>query len=134
MHELSVCLALVAKVERIAASRRAAGVARILVDLGPLAGVEAGLMRNAWPLAAAGSVAAGADLEIRPTSIVVGCTACGRESPAAPNRLLCGHCGDYRTRIVSGDEMILASLELEGARKAGDTPLPPEPDEVQTLQ
>jgi hydrogenase nickel incorporation protein HypA/HybF len=26
--------------------------------------------------------------------------------------LLCGTCGDYHTRLLSGDEMLLASLEL----------------------
>ena len=31
---------------------------------------------------------------------------------ATVNRLLCGACGDYHTRLLSGDEMILASVEL----------------------
>jgi hydrogenase nickel incorporation protein HypA/HybF len=43
----------------------------------------------------------------------VRCTRCGADCEAAPNRLLCGACGDYRTRLASGDEMLLASLELE---------------------
>ena len=47
------------------------------------------------------------------TGIVVECSQCGAESPASPNRLLCGECGDYRTRLVSGDEMVLQSLELD---------------------
>ena len=52
----------------------------------------------------------------------VSCRRCGRSSEAAPNRLLCGHCGDYRTRLVSGDELQLASAELEipdAAKAAG---------------
>ncbi len=134
MHELSVCLALLQQVEPIARSRHAAGVTRIVLAVGPLAGVEPDLLRNAWPLAAAGTIAAGAALEIRATDLVVRCTQCGRESRAAANRLLCAHCGDYRTRIVSGDEMILARLELETARPAGDTADAQEPDTVQTLR
>ena len=43
----------------------------------------------------------------------VSCTACGAESEVAPNRLLCAACGGYRTRVVAGDELLLASLELE---------------------
>jgi hydrogenase nickel incorporation protein HypA/HybF len=43
----------------------------------------------------------------------VRCTRCEAESEVPPNRLLCGSCGDYRTRLVGGDEMLLASLELD---------------------
>jgi hydrogenase nickel incorporation protein HypA/HybF len=43
----------------------------------------------------------------------VKCSQCGAESAAKPNRLLCGECGDYRTNLVSGDEMVLKSLELD---------------------
>ena len=49
---------------------------------------------------------------IEPAPVRVRCTQCGAESPARPNRLLCASCGDYRTRLISGDEMLLANLEL----------------------
>jgi hydrogenase nickel incorporation protein HypA/HybF len=42
----------------------------------------------------------------------VHCTECGAETEPAPNRLLCGDCGGWHTRLVSGDEMLLANLEL----------------------
>jgi Zn finger protein HypA/HybF involved in hydrogenase expression len=32
-----------------------------------------------------------------------------------PNRLLCGQCGEFRTHIVTGDEMTLQSVELDKA-------------------
>jgi hydrogenase nickel incorporation protein HypA/HybF len=74
--------------------------------------VEADLLRSAYPIAAAGTIAEGAVLDIEPARVLVHCTACGAETEAAPNRLLCGACGDWRTRLVSGDELLLASLEL----------------------
>jgi hydrogenase nickel incorporation protein HypA/HybF len=43
----------------------------------------------------------------------VRCEQCGAESEASPNRLLCGACGDYHTRLLSGDELLLVSVELE---------------------
>jgi hydrogenase nickel incorporation protein HypA/HybF len=42
----------------------------------------------------------------------VRCDDCGADTQAAPNRLLCEDCGSWRTRLVSGDEMLLANLEL----------------------
>lgn len=113
MHELSVCMSLLEQVAAIAAERSAVSVVKIELDIGPLSGVEADLLRNAYPIAAAGTIAETAELIIHEADIVVRCTDCGAETPAIPNRLVCGACGDYRTQVVSGDEMILKSLELE---------------------
>lgn len=115
MHELSICNALVEQVERIAAENRAGRVARIELLIGPLSGIETDLLRRAYPLAIAGTVAAEAELVIETADVVVLCSQCGSESSVAPNRLLCGECGDFRTRVVSGEEMILKRLELVGS-------------------
>jgi hydrogenase nickel incorporation protein HypA/HybF len=112
MHELSVCQSLLEQVERIAADHGAERVERIRVRIGPLSGVEADLLRSAYPLAAAGTIAEGAKLDIEPAPVLVHCVTCGAETEATPNRLLCGACGDWHTRLVSGDELLLASLEL----------------------
>ena len=112
MHELSICLSLLDQVERIARDHGADRVERILLRIGPLSGVEAPLLANAYPLAAAGTIAEYATLDIEPAVIRVKCTACGAETEAEPNRLICGACGDWHTRLVSGDEMLLANLEL----------------------
>ena len=112
MHEYSVCMALLEQVERIAREPRARRVERIVLQLGPLSGVEAPLLEHAWPLAAAGSIAVDAELVIETAPVRVRCTQCGAESEAQANRLLCASCGDYRTQLISGDEMLLANLEL----------------------
>ncbi len=112
MHELSVCLALMSQVNRIAGEHGARRVDRIVLNIGPLSGIEPALLRKAFPLAAARTVAAEADLVIEEIPLRVECSICGKETEAAPNRLLCGACGDFRTRVTSGEEMTLASLEL----------------------
>lgn len=112
MHELSICNALLGQVERIGREQGAGQVSRIVLSIGPLSGVEPKLLRHAWPLAATGSVAEHAQLDIETGDVVVRCTQCGTETPVAPNRLLCGACGDFRTRLVSGDEMLLKRVEF----------------------
>jgi hydrogenase nickel incorporation protein HypA/HybF len=126
MHELSICLALMEQVGRISAEHGGRRVASILLRVGPLSGVEPPLLERAFPLAAAGTIAEDAELVIEQAAVRVGCSRCGAETEASPNRLLCGRCGDYRTRLVSGDEMLLASLELEldDAPAAGADPGP----------
>jgi hydrogenase nickel incorporation protein HypA/HybF len=112
MHEMSVCLSLLQQMETIASERNAIAVDKIYLRVGPLSGIEPALLKNAYPLAAAGTLAADAELIIDASDIVVSCTECGAESPATANRLLCSVCGDFRTQIVSGDEMILQRLEM----------------------
>ena len=112
MHELSVCQSLLEQVEQVAADHGAERVERIRVRIGPLSGVEADLLASAYSIAAAGTIAEGAVLDIEPAPVRVHCMTCGAETDATPNRLLCGACGDWHTRLVSGDELLLASLEL----------------------
>jgi hydrogenase nickel incorporation protein HypA/HybF len=112
MHELSICQALLDQVERIAAEHGASRVERILLRVGPLSGVESALLTHAYPLAAVGTMAADAELVIESAEVRVRCLTCGAETAALPNRLLCGACGCFNTRLVSGDELLLANLEL----------------------
>lgn len=112
MHELSLCQAVLRQVAEVAAQHEAKGVSKIVVQIGPLAGVEPQLLRDAFPIASAGTVAADAELLIETLPLRVHCDSCGAESAAAPNRLLCAACGDWHTHLVSGDEMLLARVEL----------------------
>jgi len=112
MHEFAVCQDMLRQIETIAAEEQAAAVEVITVRIGPLSGIEPQLLSQAFPLAAAGTVAANAELIIEALPIKVKCQLCGAETEAKANRLICGQCGDYHTQLLSGDEMLLASLEL----------------------
>ena len=113
MHELSVCQSILSQVEAIAQQQRAASVSTIHIQVGPLSGVEIPLLRSAWTLARSGTVAGEAILEIDEMPITIECSSCGRESSATPNRMVCDYCGEWRTKLISGDEMLLRSIELE---------------------
>lgn len=112
MHELSVCQALIDRVEQLAREQQALGVARIEVAIGPLSGVEAQLLEQAYPIAAAGSLAEGAELCLEPSPVRVHCAQCNRDSDASANRLLCAHCGNWQTSLLSGDELLLTRVEF----------------------
>lgn len=112
MHELSICQALISKIEEIAISR-SGQVRTVRVGIGPLSGIEPQLLENAYPLACAGTCAESSKLVIEPMNIRVRCHSCGAESVATANRLVCGKCGDWRTDLLSGDELLLLQIELE---------------------
>jgi len=120
MHELSVCQALVQQLEAVSAANGRGRVELVRLRIGPLSGVEAQLLRHAFPIASAGTIADGAELAIETAPIIVQCKDCGASSEAAPNRMLCGPCNSFRVSMISGDEMLLESVELAAADAAAD--------------
>jgi hydrogenase nickel incorporation protein HypA/HybF len=124
-------MALMDQVTAIARQHGARRVERIELRVGPLSGIDVPALRQAYPLAAAGTVAEEATLAFEPAPVRVRCTRCGAETDAAANRLLCGECGDFRTQLVSGDEMLLLRLELvqdsDGRESGSDTTGPARP-------
>ena len=118
MHELAVCQALIDQVARIAHDRGARQVVSITVSVGALAGVEPKLLEHAFPLAAAGGPAEHAALVVETIPVTVRCRTCRAETGAAPNRLLCGACQGWQVDVVSGEQLLLKSIELEAAAAA----------------
>lgn len=121
MHELSICQALVDQLEGIAAQHPGKQVADVYLGIGPLSGVVPQLLSDAFSVARAGSCASTATLHIHESEIIIRCLSCGKQSPAKANRLLCSHCGEWRTDLVSGDELLLERVELEAFEQPGKT-------------
>ena len=113
MHELAICQALMDQLEAIAKNNNASRVISVVVGIGPLSGVEAHLLKNAYPVASAGTIAEHAELVIEDLPLQVRCKQCDKQSSVQPNKLICPHCGDWQTTLVSGDELLLMSVELE---------------------
>lgn len=113
MHELAICQALLSQVGEIAERIDATRVNRITLRVGPLSGVVPQLLERTFEVARRGTVAADATLITETMPPRIRCRSCGREATVPPNRLVCPACGDYRTALLSGDELILARVEVE---------------------
>ena len=112
MHELSLCHSLIQQASQVAADHGASRIRRISLRIGRLSGVEAELMQQAFPIAGRGTAAEGALLEMTLCAVCVHCPACDREAEVPPNNLNCPHCGHWQTRLIGGDELLLASVDL----------------------
>ena len=113
MHELAICRGIISQVSAIAAEHNAQQVDRIYLKIGPLSGVEPDLLRSAFPIASARSVASRATLVIHSLPVRVRCKSCNSESEVSINKMLCSQCGDWQTELISGDELLLERVELE---------------------
>lgn len=113
MHELSVCQALLAQVETVAQQHQATEVKQIILQVGALSGLEPELLQQAFSIAQTLSpLTQHATLQIESLPIRVHCAACGMETTATVNRLICGNCGNWQTQLVSGHELLLKSIDL----------------------
>jgi len=112
MHELSICRQIISQVKQIVQQQKASAVESITLNIGPLSGVEASLLKQVFPFAAAQTIAENSELIIEECPVVIQCNQCGTKTSTSPNKLVCSQCGDYHTQLISGDEMLLASVEL----------------------
>ena len=112
MHELSVCQALLDQVDRIAQEQGAITVHVIHLSVGPLSGVVPELLDNAFTLLRDTTIAAKAQLKIETAPVRIHCPSCDHEATVTPNQLACPVCQDWRTTLVTGDELLLRNLEL----------------------
>jgi hydrogenase nickel incorporation protein HypA/HybF len=117
LHELAICESILGQALAVAASHGAREIGKITLRIGPLAGVEPDLLRLAFPLVAAGTRCEEAELAIETIEVSVACRVCGAVSNVRPNRLLCAGCGGWRVALLSGDEMLLDSIELREPRR-----------------
>ena len=123
MHELAVCQALLQQVEQTAGQHDVSEVTKVVLRIGPLSGIELPLLQQAFSIARMGTIADKADLVAEQLPVRIRCTRCRAESTVSSNHLLCTACGDWRTRLVSGDEMVLASIEMT---RSQPSPIPTE--------
>jgi hydrogenase nickel incorporation protein HypA/HybF len=109
MHEYGLCEPIVQAVERRAAGRP---VARVRVRVGALHRVAGPAMDQAFTLAAEGTVADGADIDLVIVPVVVSCAACGLSGTSDDPLSLCPVCGAADIELSGGDDLILESIQL----------------------
>lgn len=112
MHEWSLCRSLLTQLEKICKQESATGIARVYLRVGPFAGVEPDLLQTAFTLSRGQSVAAGAELVIETTPLRVHCPACNDDFQVPRQDLRCPKCRDTRAYLISGEELVLASVDL----------------------
>ncbi len=120
MHELSIAEAMV---EQALAAVRAAGggrVVRLRVSVGELSGVDPDALAFAFPVAARGTEAEAAELEVVQCPARVECETCGAASAVEWPDVRCGRCGSDQVRIADGRQLRLESLDVETPAAAPD--------------
>jgi hydrogenase nickel incorporation protein HypA/HybF len=113
MHELSLCTSIAKIVERTAAGRT---VQRVRVDIGHLRQVVPETLAYSWEMVVWGTPLEAAKLEIRYVPAVIECLACGHHTELDEPVFRCAKCDSVETQVISGNELIVTSLDVIAAR------------------
>jgi hydrogenase nickel incorporation protein HypA/HybF len=120
VHELSMCEAIAQTVADHAGGR---SVRSVTVRIGVLRQVVPETLTFCWDMVTRTTALDGAALRVEHVPAVVVCASCGASTTLDAPVLACGSCGDRDVRLRSGDELLVASLEI-----AQDAAVSGEPD------
>lgn len=112
MHEYSLILSLIERVEQEIKTHGATCAHRIKISVGELSGVEADLLQSAYEIARESTPSLShAELVVSRVAALWQCRECHREV-SSQESLLCTACKSP-AELVKGGEILLESVELE---------------------
>jgi len=113
MHETSLALALIEKIESLKIERGFGDVKKVFVEIGMFSNVVPELFYNAFEVAKAGSCVQAAELIIEDRRGKLVCDVCGCEYFPDIPIAVCPNCGELAGKIEQGRELRLLGLEVE---------------------
>ena len=116
MHELSLAEAVNNTVKELCGRSEGMRVRRVVLKIGHMRQVDPELLSFAFDVVARGTASEGADLSILELPIVFKCHACGKESNSEGTAFACALCGGTNVELLSGMELTIDSMEVEGRR------------------
>jgi hydrogenase nickel incorporation protein HypA/HybF len=114
VHELGLTRAVVQAVGKAAERAGAGGVEAVGLRVGSLSGAVPDALLGAWPIAAAGTLVAGARLEIETVQAAIWCSGCEAEQVVDQFfALKCPVCATPSGQLVRGREFEVAYADLD---------------------
>ncbi len=110
MHELTIITNIFSIIDEIAEENQLTKITRVTLKIGELRHVYPEMLQNAFEIVSKDTKAENAVLHIKPIRVKMRCKHCGHEF-FVNNSYCCKKCGDYRLKIIEGDEIIIETLE-----------------------
>ena len=113
MHELAITKGII---DIVASEARDNGFTRVIeirLRMGEYSGLVPECIREFFPIAAAGSPAEGAALDIRVIPAAFKCLDCGYEGAADRKNACCPRCRSTAVRMTAGREFYVDELKVE---------------------
>lgn len=112
MHEASLVASLLRQLEELVVQSGGGRIDEVRVEVGPLAGVEPLLLREAFHRLKAGTSATDAEFVIDSVGLTCRCPSCRRDYVTDELRFDCPICGCGEVDVTAGDGVVLHSFTL----------------------
>jgi hydrogenase nickel incorporation protein HypA/HybF len=109
VHELSLCDAIVGTTKRYAEGR---AVSQVTVRIGHLRQVVPDALLFGWELLTESTELRGCELVIEHIPAKVVCQICRVETTLDMPILMCGGCGSFDVKLLSGEEFFIVEMEV----------------------
>ena len=113
MHELAITESVIDLINREAKDKGFQKVLAISLRVGEYSGLIPACIREFFPIAARGSIAEGAELDIQSIPAAFRCLDCGYEGPVERKAACCPTCGSTAICMTAGREFFVDSLKVE---------------------
>jgi hydrogenase nickel incorporation protein HypA/HybF len=111
MHEYSLVMSLIERVESEAKLRSAKAVRRVKIRVGELSGVEAELLSSAFEIARTGTLCESTTLDVTREPARWACPSCDRTLEPETS-LCCANCG-VAGQLAAGGDLLFEQMEIE---------------------
>ena len=115
MHELSLAEAINNTIKELCSRSEWTRVRRVVLKVGYMRQVDPELLSFAFDVVAKETISEGAELSVLELPVVFKCNACGQENSSENTAFLCPNCGSTNVELLSGMELTIESMEVEGA-------------------
>lgn len=123
MHEISLVRDLLAQVDQAMRDNGIQSISVIQIEVGPLSGVEALLVEQAYLSLIASSPFENVRLTIDQPLLMAICRECDTEFSVMEFHFVCPNCSSSKVQVTSGDAMrlvsISTSIECDSTEKTG---------------
>jgi hydrogenase nickel incorporation protein HypA/HybF len=109
VHELSVCDAILGTTMQRANGRP---VSQVTVRIGHLRQVVPDALQFGWEVLTDSTEMKGCELVIEQVPAVVECHDCGSETTLDMPIQVCGTCGSFEVKLLSGEEFLIVSMQV----------------------
>ena len=113
MHELAITESVIDLIGREAKDKGFQKVLAISLRVGEYSGLIPACIQEFFPIAARGSIAEGAALDIQSIPAAFRCLDCSYEGPVERKAACCPDCGSTAIRMTAGREFFVDSLKVE---------------------
>ncbi|MCL2011083.1 MAG: hydrogenase maturation nickel metallochaperone HypA [Synergistaceae bacterium] len=114
MHELSLAEAINNTIKELCERSDWVRVRRVVLKIGSMRQVDPELLSFAFNAVGGGTVSEGAELSILEVPVVFKCHTCGKTVSCEGTAFSCPDCASSNVELLSGMELTIESLEVEG--------------------